>query len=186
MPTMNSAWLVGEPPRHYVFSGRWRDSEKYKYLGSLTCTSFCDDKSHCKDLFIMKNTVFPDIGNMLYWMMTLGKCTRGNKCTHGTFHVFYFERDVWKWGKHITVNFLQVIHRICLKKRYHSKFSGINHSTVYHKKRKNTIMTLFLPYLPHLPLLYIGGLLAGKSLSGKLLELGLSLIRKLKFSQWAA
>jgi len=36
-----------------------------------------------------------------------------------TFHVFYFERDVWKWKtyhslkleKHITVNFLQVIHR---------------------------------------------------------------------------
>jgi hypothetical protein len=75
------------------------------------------------------------------------------------FTCFIFERDVWKWGKHITVNFLQVIHRFCLKKQYHSKFSGINHSTVYHKseKRKIQLWSLFLPYLPYLPLSYILG-----------------------------
>jgi hypothetical protein len=86
--------LEGGLLRHYILSGRRRDSEKYKYLGSLTCASFGDDKSHCKDLFFIKDTVSPDIGNMLFWMVTLGKCTRENKCTHGAFHVFYFERDV--------------------------------------------------------------------------------------------
>jgi hypothetical protein len=101
---------VGGPPCLYVFSGRRRDSEKYKYLGSLTCASFCDDKSHCKDLFIMKNSVFQDIGNMLYWMMTFGKCTRENKCTHGRFTCF-ISGEMFENEKHITVNFLQVIHR---------------------------------------------------------------------------
>ncbi len=38
---------------------------------------------------------------MLYWIVALGKCTREIKCTHGMFHVFYFERDVWT-GKTIS------------------------------------------------------------------------------------
>ena len=48
-----------------------------------------------------------------------GKCTRENKCTHGRFTCFIssemFENEkhitVLKLEKHITVNFLQVIHR---------------------------------------------------------------------------
>ena len=49
-----------------------------------------------------KNSVFQDIGNMLYWMMTLGKCTRENKCTHGRFTCF-ISSEMFENGKHITV-----------------------------------------------------------------------------------
>jgi hypothetical protein len=74
--------------------------------------------------------------------------------------------------KHITVNFLQVIHR-SVWKRYHSKFSRYSQLQNI-TKRKIQLRSLFLPYLPHLPL-------TGNFLWGKLLELGMSLMRKLKF-----
>ncbi len=74
--------------------------------------------------------------------------------------------------RHITVNFLQVIHR-SVWERYHSKFSKYSQLQNI-TKRKIQLRSLFLPYLPHLPL-------TGNFLWGKLLELGLSLMRKLKF-----
>ncbi len=127
--------MVGGLPRHYILSGRRRDSEKYKYLGSLTCASFCDDKSHCKDLFIMKNTVFPDIGNMLYWVMTLGKCIRKIN-VHMECFTCFISSEMFENGENISQTIFCRLFMEMFEKRYHSEFSGINHSTVYHKWKR--------------------------------------------------
>ena len=84
-----------------------------------------------------------------------------------TFHVFYFGRDVWKWK-----NISQLIFCRLFTDLYHSKFS--KYSKLQNITKKIQLRSLFLPYLPHLPL-------TGNFLWGKLLELGMSLMRKLKF-----
>ncbi len=58
-----------------------------------------------------------------------------------TFHVFYFGRDVWKWKrKHITVNFLQVIHRFV----YDITVNFLGYSQLKFPQREKTIEILIL------------------------------------------
>ena len=108
----------------------------------------------------------------------LGKCARENKCTHGRFTCF-ISSEMFENEKHITVwnwkNISQLI--FC---RLFTDLYAISQQIFYYSKLQNItkrklqieilILTLFTAFTTD-----------GKFPMGKLLELGLSLMRKLKF-----
>ena len=133
--------------------------------------------SHTVKTSLLWQYWFPDVGK--HATLDTWKCIAEINILMDISRVLFRARCL-KMEKHITVNFLQVIHR-SVWKRYHSKFSRIFTASKYHKERKNKWDPYSYPFyrIYHCPIYW--GMLTGNFLWGKLLELGLSLMRKLKF-----